>query len=256
MRAWLGVHGYRLARRVAWLGWRVAQEKQSQSLPFVLSEHKTPLLRRLQGVQMQLQVNKIANLRIAASCIDGLILPPGAVFSFWRLVGNPTSKRGFLPGLVLHAGQYGQGVGGGLCQMTNMIYWLTLHTQLSVVERYRHSYDVFPDANRTQPFGSGATCVYNYRDLRIQNTTNRTYQLRLWLTDTDLCGQWRADAPDDARISVEERNHRFEPCAWGGYIRSNEIWRIVEQGGQRADTRMAVNTAITMYEPMLPPAPT
>ena len=45
--------------------------------------------------------------------------------------------------------------GGGLCQLSNLIYWMTLHTPLTITERYRHSYDVFPDSNRTQPFGSG-----------------------------------------------------------------------------------------------------
>lgn len=44
-------------------------------------------------------------------------------------------------------------------------------TPLTVVERYRHSHDVFPDANRTQPSGSGATCAYPHRDLMIRNDT-------------------------------------------------------------------------------------
>ncbi|MEI3305467.1 MAG: VanW family protein [Dysosmobacter sp.] len=56
---------------------------------------------------------------------------------------------------------------------------MTLHTPLTVVERYRHSHDVFPDANRTQPFGSGATCAYPHRDLMIRNDTQQPFQLCL-----------------------------------------------------------------------------
>ena len=56
---------------------------------------------------------------------------------------------------------------------------MTLHTPLTVVERYRHSYDVFPDSGRTQPFGSGATCVYPYRDLMIRNDTQTTFRLHV-----------------------------------------------------------------------------
>ena len=72
-------------------------------------------------------------------------------------------------GMVLHNGGFKPGVGGGLCQLSNLIYWMTLHTPLTVVERWRHSYDVFPDAERTQPFGSGATVAYNHIDLQIRN---------------------------------------------------------------------------------------
>jgi vancomycin resistance protein VanW len=72
---------------------------------------------------------------------------------------------------------------------------MTLHTPLTVVERWRHNYDVFPDADRTQPFGSGATVFFNYIDLQVRNDTNQTFYLRLWLTDTHLCGEWRSDRP-------------------------------------------------------------
>ena len=70
--------------------------------------------------------------------------------------------------MVLHYGSFQTGIGGGLCQLSNLIYWMTLHTPLTVTERYRHSFDVFPDSRRTQPFGSGATCSYNYLDLQIK----------------------------------------------------------------------------------------
>ena len=63
-----------------------------------------------------------------------------------------------MEGMILRNGRVASGVGGGLCQMTNLLYWMTLHTPLTVTERWRHGYDVFPDSNRTQPFGSGATC--------------------------------------------------------------------------------------------------
>lgn len=55
-------------------------------------------------------------------------------------------------------------------------------------EQFRHSYDVFPDSNRTQPFGSGATCVYNYRDLMIRNNILRPFQLRVAVMGNNLQG--------------------------------------------------------------------
>lgn len=107
------------------------------------------MLRRLKDVDMQYQYNKITNLRLAAARLDGVVLRPGETFSYWRLIGRPSRRKGYLDGIVLFCGTFRPGVGGGLCQMSNLIFWMTLHTPLTVVERYRHSYDVFPDCGRT-----------------------------------------------------------------------------------------------------------
>ena len=142
---------------------------------------------------MQYQYNKITNLRLAAARLDGVVLRPGETFSYWRLIGRPSRRKGYLDGIVLFCGTFRPGVGGGLCQMSNLIFWMTLHTPLTVVERYRHSYDVFPDCGRTQPFGSGATCVYPYRDLMIRNDTQTTFRLHVTVGGEFLEGEWRAD---------------------------------------------------------------
>ncbi len=163
------------------LYWYLGEEKysrvrESQCLDYLISTHRTPLYRKLRNVEMWIQQNKVDNLKIALRQLDGIVIKPGETFSYWKLVGKPTYSKGYKDGMVLYYGQFKAGVGGGLCQLSNMIYWMTLHTPLTIVERHRHSFDVFPDSNRTQPFGSGATCVYNYRDLRITNNTSETYQ--------------------------------------------------------------------------------
>lgn len=52
------------------------------------------LLRKLYGVDMKLQENKVVNLKLASKKIDGLILKPGEEFSFWNLIGNATKLYG------------------------------------------------------------------------------------------------------------------------------------------------------------------
>jgi vancomycin resistance protein VanW len=111
--------------------------------------------------------------------------------------------------MVLHNGKCYAGLGGGLCQLSNLIYWLTLHTPLTVVERWRHNYDVFPDAERTQPFGSGATVVYNYVDLQIRNETEDVYRLSLKLDDEYLYGSWQSMHAPVYRYEVYESEHRI-----------------------------------------------
>ena len=148
-------------------------------------------MRQLKDVDMWYQRNKVINLKQAIKRLSGITIHPGEIFSYWKLIGKPTKKKGYVDGMVLFYGTFTRGVGGGLCQLSNLIYWATLHTPLTVTERHRHSFDVFPDSSRTQPFGSGATCSYNYLDLQIKNETNQPYQLFLTVTDTHLVGEWR-----------------------------------------------------------------
>ena len=259
-RSWLRLRlgkAYYAARRYAlWRSprYRWARERRRDSLPYLQASHKTPLLRHLRGEDMELQRNKVVNLRLAVEKLDGVLLRPGETLSYWRLIGKPSARRGYLPGMVLFLGRIGSDVGGGLCQLSNLIFWMTLHTDLTVVERYRHSHDVFPDAHRSQPFGTGATCAYPHRDLMLRNDTQETYQLRLRVGEKNLEGEWLATAPPLHRFEIQERDARMDQAAWGGYVRHNAIWRRVfdRDGRFLEDQPLFTNDAIMMYSPLLP----
>jgi vancomycin resistance protein VanW len=137
--------------------------------------------------------------------------------------------------------------------MSNLIYWMALHTPLTVTERHRHSYDVFPDSNRTQPFGSGATCAYNYLDLQIRNGTDAPWQLLVAVGEENLTGQWRSTEPCPFRYEVYERDARIESNVWGGFVRHNAIWRRAFDGDGNLvrDEFIAENNALMMYQPYL-----
>lgn len=202
---------------------------------------------------MELQRNKIVNLKLAVDKLDGVVLYPGETFSYWRLIGKPTRKKGYLEGMVLFLERIGSDVGGGLCQLSNLIFWMTLHTPLTVVERYRHSHDVFPDAGRAQPFGSGATCAYPHRDLMIRNDTDQAFQLCLQVGETHLEGAWRAARPPEVQYKIVEKDAWMEQTSWGGYIRHNRLFRQVcgWDGSLLREEFLFSNDAIMMYSPLL-----
>jgi vancomycin resistance protein VanW len=256
MRIYAGKKYYRFKRYWDWyLGKKKFATTRSESslLPHVISEHKTPLMRRLKEVDMWLQHNKVTNLKIASSRLNRIVIKPGETFSYWRLIGNTTKRKGYLDGMILFYGKVMTGVGGGLCQLSNLIYWMTLHSPLTVTERYRHSYDVFPDSQRSQPFGSGATCAFNYLDLQIRNETNQTFQLVIYLTDTHLVGEWRSELPAIRVYEVYENEHWITRESWGGYVRHNKIFRKVFNLDHVLieDEFITENHAIMMYEPLL-----
>ncbi|MRH43834.1 vancomycin resistance protein [Aquibacillus halophilus] len=254
-RLYLGTKYYRLRRIIEWYtdGKLYAKDIEANLYPNQIIKHQTVLRRKLKDVDMWYQENKIINLKIALKKLNGLTIKPGETFSYWRLIGQPTKQKGYREGMVLHYGAFKPGVGGGLCQLSNLIYWMTLHTKLTINERHRHSYDVFPDSKRTQPFGSGATCSYNYLDLQITNETNQIYQLNLYMTDNDLVGEWCAEYPEIMSYQVYQKDHRITHENWGGYVRHNTIFRKVFNGQNELvdDEYITENHALMMYNPLI-----
>jgi vancomycin resistance protein VanW len=203
-----------------------ATERSPALLPYPVISHGSLLLRRLQGSDMKLQRNKVKSLEIACSRINGVLVRPGETFSFWKLVGRPSASRGFPPGLQLSFGRLVSMEGGGLCQLSNLIHWMVLHSPLTVVERHRHSTDPFPDHRRTVPFGTGATVFYNYLDFAFRNDSSSVYQVTAEVGPEHLRGELRCDTRPVLRYSVEERDHRFVREGDAVY-RENTLWNRV-----------------------------
>lgn len=198
--------------------------KRAEKLPYRIKKHQSVLLKKLGESDMQLQINKVTNLKIASKKINGIIVSPGETFSFCKLVGLPTSGKGYLPGMELSFGEARAGIGGGICQISNLIHWLVMHSPLTVTERYHHSFDPFPDDGRVLPFGSGATVFYNYRDYQFTNNTSHIFQINLWFSEKCLEGELRVDTELDYAYHVYEKEHQFIKKD-GQFFRKNEIWR-------------------------------
>ena len=253
IRRKLGRLYYQTKRRIEWVNssYTFSKELRRDYFEYSAITHQSVLLRQLKSIDMRLQHNKITNLRIAIRQLDGLVIKPGEVFSLWYLVGKPTKSKGYLPGLVLNQGQVSEGIGGGVCQLGNLLCWMSLHTPLTIRERYRHGFDVFPDVNRKIPFGSGATLSYNYIDFQLENTTTESFQLKLYLTEEHLNGEILCEKPAKATFEVYEDNHQFVHQPWGGYTRHNQIKRKIVREGKLTEECVFENHAIMMYEPFL-----
>ncbi|MCB6992126.1 VanW family protein [bacterium 210820-DFI.6.37] len=254
-RLWCGKKWYTTRRYMLWKWGNIdfAQKQQIKRLPACCFQHSTPVMRRLKDVDMWMQENKVINLRLAVEAISGILIHPGETFSYWKLIGKPTRRKGYVEGMVLKSGSFSSGIGGGLCQLSNLIFWMACHTPLTIRERHRHSYDVFPDSNRTQPFGSGATCYYNYMDLMLENNTDQTFQLCFSVTEKELKGQVFCEKKLPYTYEVYEKDHRITAEYWGGYTRNNVLRRRTRDadGSVVKDEYLTENHALMMYEPMV-----
>jgi vancomycin resistance protein VanW len=245
---------YRTKRK---LDWTFGKKKWAKERGELVTQHqvyihKSLILRPLKNVEMYLQENKRTNLQLAIARLNTTIIRPGETFSIWKLVGQPSKRKGYLEGLVLRQGGISKGTGGGLCQLGNLLFWIFAHSPLSIKERYRHGFDVFPDVNRNIPFGAGATLAYNHIDLQVKNETDKPFQLNLWLDETHLNGKLMCIDPMKATYEVVERNHLIKQQIWGGYSRHNQIvQRRSYANGQQEEVLLVENHAIMMYTPFL-----
>ncbi len=208
-------------------GKKFAKKKSKENFEYIWKGDAKVLLRKLQGVDMQLQKNKVKNLLLASKKIDGIIIKPGEEFSFWNLVGNATKRKGYLEGLVISNSQMKKGVGGGLCQMANMIHWLVLHTPLEVTELHHHSDALFPDVKRRVPFGTGTSISYKALDYRFKNTTKYPIQIRVWLDDTFLYGEIRSTVPLKEKYKIIEEDNHYAKDEDGVFYRNSKVYRII-----------------------------
>ena len=193
----------------------------------IVKAHTSLMVRKLHGVDIQLQINKVTNIKLACEKINGIIIHPGEVFSYWKTVGPTTEKQGYKKGLVIaKRGEFSSGYGGGLCQMANMIHWLVLNSSLEVVELHHHTDALFPDERRRVPFGTGTSVVYNYVDYRFRNNTDQDIQILVWVEGEELCGELRSEKPFDKRYKLVEEDHHFKKEG-DKYYRNSKVYRII-----------------------------
>ena len=254
LRLLLGREYYILRRKIEWFTGSKNYSKVNNNIHFnnKVFTHKSMILRPLKDVQMYLQENKRTNLNLAIKYLNNVVIEPNETLSFWKLVGKPTARKGYLEGLVLKQGQISKDIDGGLCQLGNLLFWIFAHSPINIIERYRHGFDVFPDINRKVPFGAGATLSYNHIDFQVQNQTDNRFQLKLWLDETHLKGALYSYNPINETYRIEERNHMMKQQMWGGYSRHNQIIQIEKSPDDVENEKLLVeNHAIMMYNPFL-----
>lgn len=120
-------------------------------------------------------VNRATNLEIAASKINGIVLAPGEVFSFNKVVGERTAKNGFKEAIIYSDGELDYGIGGGICQISSNLYYSVLLANLEIVERKNHSMTV-----NYLPIGCDATVSYGSVDFQFKNS--RSYPIKIVAT--------------------------------------------------------------------------
>lgn len=73
---------------------KIAKTKSNEPLPNTVKSHSSVLVRRLHGVDIRLQENKVTNIQLSSEHINGMIIKPGETFSFWKTSGSTGNPKG------------------------------------------------------------------------------------------------------------------------------------------------------------------
>lgn len=205
---------------------KFAKNISKDLLPNVVFEHSSNMIKRAPGVDLTHQLNKAVNIELASSKFSGVIIQPGEVFSFWRMVGKTSKRKGYKEGRIIEKNRLVAGVGGGLCNLGNMIHLLVLHSPLEVVEFHKHSDALAPDEGDRVPFSAGTSVCYNHIDYRFKNTTDQDIQLVAWCDGEILHTELRSERAFPWSYELLEEDHHFKKEG-KKYYRNSKIYREI-----------------------------
>ncbi|MDE6586155.1 MAG: VanW family protein [Clostridia bacterium] len=118
-------------------------------------------------------LNRVSNIRLAAAKLNGTVLKGGEILSFNTTVGERTKKHGFLPAKIIENGEFTEGVGGGVCQVSTTLYNCALLAGLKVEEYHPHSLAVGYVPPSRDAMVSGISC-----DLKLKNVSEKPVYIR------------------------------------------------------------------------------
>ena len=179
----------------------------------VIAEQAADLWTHRSPAEFPLTAGKVHNLRLACAALHGLAIPAGEVFSFWKQLGRTSRRRGYTTGRELREGCLIANTGGGLCQLSNLLYNAALDCGFEIVERHAHSRTI-PGSLAEQD--RDATVFWNYVDLRFRAPF--AYRLEATLTASKLRIRFRAEEGEAQRGPVHLPS---PPPATGAPLRSS-----------------------------------
>ena len=157
--------------------------------------------------------NKWHNIQLTASKISSIVIPRGGIFSFWHLVGNPSRRNGYKESRTIRNGQLGFEIGGGVCQVSGIIYLAVLQAGLTILERHNHTMDIYQEDERFAPLGADATVVYGSKDFQFMNNLDSDIQLIINVLEKEITIMLWSKVPIEKRIlhfdRYEEKNQRI-----------------------------------------------
>ncbi len=148
---------------------------------------------------------RMQNIKAAAARFHGLLVPPGAVFSFSDNIGDISLDSGFAEALIIYGGRTIRGIGGGVCQVSTTLFRTVYFGGFPVVERNAHAYRVgYYEQNTAAWSGPGLdAAVYTpLVDFKFQNDTPYWLLMETYFYPSAQRLEWKFYSTSDGRTTT------------------------------------------------------
>ena len=136
--------------------------------------------------------SRTANLVAASNTINGTLLKPGETFSLNGILGERTADKGYQEGYVIEGGRLVKGTGGGISQVSTVVYNLAWFAGGKLVEHTAHSFYI-----SRYPEGREATVYWPTIDNKWTNTSSTGMLIQMYVSDNQVHGRvWGTKAYD------------------------------------------------------------
>lgn len=145
--------------------------------------------------------NRIFNITLATSRINGILVAPGDTFSFNNALGDVSKFTGYKEAYIISNGRTILGDGGGVCQVSTTLFRALLEAGLPITERHAHAYRVGYYEQNTGP-GLDATVYSPTVDLKFRNDTKNYLLIQSFLDPEEQSLVFMIFGKKDGRIST------------------------------------------------------
>lgn len=170
---------------------------------------KTQMINMFSGYDLIYQQNKVDNLKIASKTVDKIMIYPGEVFSFCYLLNHSKKYGKYKEGLILIDGKVVPKKSGGLCQLSNLLYYLFLMSPLTIMERHGHKVKSFPNPDKDSLEGVDATISSGWLDLKVKNNTDHIYQIHISFDEEYMYGCLLSDYEESIKYSIMNTDFKY-----------------------------------------------
>jgi len=172
---------------------------------------------------------KRANIALATERLNGVVVPPGKMFSFNKEVGSTSLDAGFKIGWgIANAGTNVKtvpSVAGGICQVATTLFHSVFWGGYQVEERNYHLYWITGYLSRGVEGLDATVDEEAGLDFRFINNTDNYLLIQSWVEDSKVVFGLYGTKPD---------------------------WTVKVQPGERADVQKASQDQVIEDEPTLP----
>lgn len=193
------------------------------------------------------ETGRIANIRRAAYFVNNTTLAPGQSFSMNQTIGPVALDNDYHIALVIANGEFVEGIGGGVCQVSTTLYMAVLFAELEILQRRAHSRMV-----GYVPPAFDSVLATPYLDLRFENNTGSNIILEARTAYNRLTvNVWGTETRSPGRTLEFESIRAAENSNYITY----HLYKIENYNGTLTRTRQNISTyraeqegIITYYE--------